>query len=71
MQPERYLVFARSAYAEPLGFQGTLEVAAGQDPQRQALEIYGAEWVELALVPEREVFWAIEEPVATDVEAQL
>jgi hypothetical protein len=68
---ERYLVFARSAYAEPLSLQGTLELPAGTQPQQPALDAYGADWLELILIPEREAFWAIEEPATASLEAQL
>ncbi|GAB4432426.1 MAG: hypothetical protein OHK0015_19910 [Chloroflexi bacterium OHK40] len=60
---ERYLVFARDAYAEPLSFQGALEAPAASAPEL-ALSTYGDTWLELVLIPEREVVWAIEEPAA-------
>lgn len=65
-----YLVFARAAYAEPLSFQGTLEVLAGELPNQRALDAYGDDWVELILLPESEAHWAILEQPSHAVEAQ-
>lgn len=67
---ERYLVFARKAYADPLSLEGALDVPAGQNPQQPALEAYGDDWLELILIPEREAFWAIEEPTSISAEAR-
>jgi hypothetical protein len=66
---ETYLVFARAAYADPLSFQGALEVSAGAHPNQLALDTYGSDWVELVLVPERDLFWAIKEKTSTTAEA--
>jgi hypothetical protein len=67
---DRYLVFARAAYAEPLSYRGALELPAGESPDLAARETYGVEWVELVLVPEGEITWVVDEPAATSVEAQ-
>lgn len=67
---ERYLVFARAAYAEPLAYRGALEPPAGESPERAARDAYGAEWVELVLIPEGAITWVVDEPAATSVEAR-
>jgi hypothetical protein len=54
---ERYLVFARTRYEEPLSQEGTLEVDAGDDAAARAIERVGDHWLELVLVPTRALFW--------------
>ncbi len=57
----RYLVFARSEYAEPLRHQGDLEVPGGADPAALARARFGDGWVELVLVPESAIEWVMRE----------
>jgi hypothetical protein len=54
---ERYLVFARTRYEEPLSQEGTLEVDAGDDAAAWATERFGDHWLELVLIPTRALFW--------------
>jgi hypothetical protein len=57
---ERYLVFARTRYEEPLSQEGTLEVDAGDDADdaaARARERFGDHWLELVLIPTRALFW--------------
>ena len=56
---ERYRVLGRTAYAEPLEHQGTLEAADDAAAAQAALERFGDRWVELVLVPERAVHWVL------------
>ena len=49
----RYLVLARRTSAESLSYQATLDVDAERDPNTLAQERFGADWLELALAPER------------------
>ena len=56
---ERYRVLGRTAYADPLEHQGTLEAADDAAAARAALERFGDRWVELVLVPERAVHWVV------------
>lgn len=65
---DQYLVFARTAYAEPLSYQGMLAAPTGQPPEQLALETYSGDWLELVLIPQQEVFWAIEEHPAHTLE---
>ncbi|HET8631611.1 MAG TPA: hypothetical protein VFL91_29670 [Thermomicrobiales bacterium] len=64
---DRYLVFARRQYDEPLAHQGDVEVAAGEDPAGPALARFGDDWLELVLIPEA----AIERvPLEAEAEAR-
>jgi hypothetical protein len=67
---ETYLVFARANYADPLSFQGTLEVQAGRSSNQLALDTYGSDWVELVLIPASEAHWAIQEEIPLAMEAE-
>jgi hypothetical protein len=67
---ETYLVFARAAYADPLCFQGTLQAPAGKSPNQLALDAYGGDWVELALISVAEAHWAIQEETPLTTEAE-
>ena len=60
MRPvERYRVFGRTAYPEPLEFQGTLSAADQDAAAKTALERHGRKWVELVLIPERSIHWIL------------
>jgi hypothetical protein len=59
---ERYRVFGRSSYPEPLEFQGTLTAADHDVAARTALERHGRRWVELVLIPERSIHWILGPP---------
>jgi hypothetical protein len=54
---DRYLVFARTRYEDPLSQEGSLEVAAGDDASLRARECFGDHWLELILIPEDAVSW--------------
>jgi hypothetical protein len=56
---ERYRVFGRTSYPEPLEFQGTLTAAGHDAAATAALERHGRRWVELVLIPEREIHWIL------------
>jgi hypothetical protein len=56
----RYLVLARREYVESLTYQGMLDAGAGEDPGALARERFGSDWLELALAPERAVYWVVE-----------
>jgi hypothetical protein len=49
---ERYLVFARREYDEPLAHQGEIVCAVGEDAAALALARFGDNWLELVLIPE-------------------
>ena len=54
---ERYLIFARTRYEEPLSQEGTLEVDAGDDAAARATERFGDHWLELVLIPTSALSW--------------
>src|SRR5215213_5714764 len=48
---ERYFVFARTEYDEPLEHRGDVEANDVEEARGRALERYGEEWLEMSLVP--------------------
>ena len=67
---ERYFVFARTEYDEPLEHQGDVEAEGAEEAKERALETYGEEWLEMSLVPVSRVHWAErEEETEVGVEA--
>ncbi len=52
----QYLVFGRTAYAEPLGLLTTVQ--ADTVPMLDDLDV-GAAWLELVLVPADEIVWIV------------
>ena len=54
---ERYLVFARTRYEEPLSQEGILEVDVGDDAAARATERFGDHWLELVLIPTSALSW--------------
>ena len=55
---ERYFVFARTEYDEPLEHKGEVEAEGGEEAGRLALERFGEEWLEMSLVPLGQIYWA-------------
>ena len=60
---QNYLVFARTEYAEPLEHRGNLEAADDEVAAKLAVDRFGEEWLELVLVPERDIHWVHREEV--------
>jgi hypothetical protein len=58
---ERYRVFGRTEYAEPLEFRGTVSAADQEAASAEALRRFGGGWVELVLLPERSIQWVLRE----------
>jgi hypothetical protein len=56
---ERYRVFGRTEYPEPLEFQGTVTAAGDQAAASAALDRHGRHWVELVLIPEHAIDWVL------------
>jgi len=54
-----YMVFARTEYSEPVEHRGNIQAADDEEAKKVAVEQFGEEWLELVLVPERDVHWAI------------
>lgn len=67
---EKYLVFARTEYDEPLEHRGEVEAEGDEEAGKAALETFGKEWLEMSLVPESKIHWAErEEETEVEVEA--
>lgn len=67
---ERYMVFARTEYDEPLEHRGEVEASGAEEAGKLALERYGKDWLEMSLVPVSEVYWAErEEEIEVGVES--
>jgi hypothetical protein len=56
---EDYRVFARAEYAEPLELKGSVRAAGDRAAADLALRRFGRDWVELVLLPEREIHWVL------------
>ena len=52
-------MFGRTAYPDPLEFQGTLTAADQRQAAGRALERHGRRWVELVLLPEGAIHWIL------------
>jgi hypothetical protein len=65
---ERYFVFARTEYDEPLEHRGDVEAPEVEEAKKRALGEYGGDWLEMSLVPVGQVYWA-EREEETEVEA--
>jgi 1,2-phenylacetyl-CoA epoxidase PaaB subunit len=68
---ERYLVFARTEYAEPLEHRGDVEAASDEEAARLARERYGRDWLEMSLVPASKAYWAEKETEEGETEVQV
>jgi 1,2-phenylacetyl-CoA epoxidase PaaB subunit len=67
---ERYLVFARAEYDEPLEHRGEVEARGDDEAAKLARERYGEDWLEMSLVPVSQIYWAErEEETAVGVES--
>jgi hypothetical protein len=60
---EDYRVCARAEYAEPLELKGSVRAAGERAAADQALRRFGRDWVELVLLPEREIHWVLRGPI--------
>ncbi|MFN8177363.1 MAG: hypothetical protein U0167_05515 [bacterium] len=58
---EKWVVFARREYKEPLTCIGTVELARGEDVKAAAKREHGDSWLELVAIPESRIAWAIRE----------
>jgi hypothetical protein len=54
-----YMVFARTEYSEPVEHRGNIQAADDGEAKKLAVERFGEEWLELVLVPERDVHWVM------------
>jgi 1,2-phenylacetyl-CoA epoxidase PaaB subunit len=68
---ERYLVFARAEYDQPLEHRGDVEAADDEAAARLARERYGEDWLEMSLVPVSKAYWAQKETEEGEAEVQV
>ena len=69
---DRYLVFARTEYDEPLEHRGDVEAADDDDDAAKlAKERYGQDWLEMSLVPVSKAYWAERETEEGEAEVQV
>ena len=68
---ERYMVFARTEYDEPLEHRGDVEAADDDDAAKRARERYGQDWLEMSLVPVSKAYWAERESQEGETEVQV
>jgi hypothetical protein len=70
MAVEKYLVFARTEYDEPLEHRGEVEAESDEEAGKVALERFGEEWLEMSLVPESRIY-RVEREEEVEVEAEI
>ena len=68
---ERYLVFARADYDQPLEHRGNVEAAGDEAAARLARERHGEDWLEMSLVPVSKAYWAQKETEEGEAEVQV
>ena len=68
---ERYLVFARTEYDEPLEHRGDVEAASDEEAAKLVLERYGKDWLEMSLVPVSKAYWAERETEEDEAEVRV
>ena len=68
---ERYLVFARTEYDEPLEHRGDVEAASDEEAAKLAQERYGKDWLEMSLVPVSKAYWAERETEEDEAEVRV
>jgi hypothetical protein len=68
---ERYLVFARTEYDEPLEHRGYVEATSDEEAAKLAQERYGEDWLEMSLVPGSKAYWAERETEEGEAEVQV
>ena len=68
---ERYLVFARTEYADPLEHRGDVEATGDEEAAKLVRERYGQDWLEMSLVPVSKAHWAEKETEEGATEVQV
>ena len=59
-----YLVFARTEYSEPVEHQGKIQASNDEEAKKLTVERFGEQWLELVLVPERDIHWVMRDEEA-------
>ena len=68
---EKYLVFARTEYDQPVEHRGDIEAASDEEAAKLAQERYGQDWLEMSLVPVSKAYWAEKETEEGEAEVQV
>jgi 1,2-phenylacetyl-CoA epoxidase PaaB subunit len=68
---EKYLVFARTEYDQPVEHRGDVEAASDEEATKLAKERYGQDWLEMSLVPVSKAYWAEKETEEGEAEVQV
>jgi len=68
---EKYLVFARSEYDEPLEHRGEVEASGDEEAAKLARERHGEDWLEMVLIPVSKAYWAEKETEEGEAEVQV
>jgi 1,2-phenylacetyl-CoA epoxidase PaaB subunit len=68
---EKYLVFARTEYDQPVEHKGDVEAASDEEATKLAKECYGQDWLEMSLVPVSKAYWAEKETEEGEAEVQV
>ncbi len=68
---EKYLVFARTEYDQPVEHRGGVEAASDEEATKLAKERYGQDWLEMLLVPVSKAYWAEKETEEGEAEVQV
>ena len=68
---ERYMVFARTEYDQPIEHRGDVEAASDEEAAKAARERYGKDWLEMSLVPVSKAYWAEKETQEGETEVQV
>lgn len=68
---DKYLVFARTEYDQPLEHRGDVEAGSDEEAAKIAQERYGKDWLEMSLVPVSKAYWAEKETAEGEAEVQV
>ncbi|QIN78762.1 hypothetical protein GBA65_09785 [Rubrobacter marinus] len=68
---ERYMVFARTEYDQPIEHRGDVEAGSDEEAAKVAQERHGRDWLEMTLVPVSRAYWAEKETQEGETEVQV
>ena len=68
---EKYMVFARTEYDQPIEHRGDVEAGGDEEAAKAAQERYGKDWLEMTLVPVSRAYWAEKETQEGETEVQV
>lgn len=68
---DKYLVFARAEYDEPLEHRGEVEAPNDEEAAELARGRHGGDWLEMVLVPVSKAYWAEKETEEGEAEVQV